>query len=75
MDPNSDDNRAADAAPENPGRRWLLKSGAVAGPLVLTLRGGGGWVGSGTRCNYKNGQKLDNSKLSQACLVSLGLKK
>ena len=75
MDPISDDNRADGNAPNNPGRRWLLKSGAVAGPLVLTLRGGGGWVGSGTRCNYKNGVKLDNSKLSKACLASLGIKK
>lgn len=75
MDPNTDNGRAETDVPQDPGRRWLLKSGAAAGPLVLTLRGGGGWIGSGTRCNYKNGQKLPDDKLSAACLVSLGLKK
>jgi len=73
MDPNSIDNDATDEAPKDPVRRRLLKGGAAAGPLVLTLRTGGGWVGSGTRCNFKNGEVVPKNKLSAACKHSLGL--
>jgi hypothetical protein len=73
MDPNSIDNDATDEAPKDPVRRRLLKGGAAAGPLVLTLRTGGGWVGSGTRCNFQNGKEVPKNKLSAACKHSLGL--
>lgn len=75
MDPKAVDEITANGNPRNPGRRRLLKAGAAAGPLVLTLRGGGGWVGSGTRCDKdKWGQTVEKTKLSEACLVSLGYK-
>jgi hypothetical protein len=75
MDPNAVNDDMADSTPQNAGRRRLLKAGAAAGPLVLTLRGGGGWVGSGTRCDRdKFGKTVDKTKLSEACLVSLGYK-
>lgn len=74
MEPKVDDQNAT-GNPQDPGRRRLLKAGAAAGPLVLTLRGGGGWVGSGTRCDKdKWGKTIDKKKLSEACLVSLGYK-
>jgi hypothetical protein len=50
-----------------------LKGGAAAGPLVLTLRTGGGWVGSGIRCDFKTGKQVPKNKLSAACKHSLGL--
>lgn len=76
MDPNTDNKDAKGDAPQNPGRRRLLKGGAAAGPLVLTLRGGGGgWIGSGTRCNFdKWGNQIKTKDLSVACKASLGLK-
>jgi len=75
MDPNTKDNDASGGAPKDPLRRRLLKGGAAAGPLVLTLRTGGGWVGSGTKCNFKNGKEVPKNKLSAACKASLtGLK-
>jgi hypothetical protein len=74
MDPNAVNDDMADSTPQNAGRRRLLKAGAAAGPLVLSLRGGG-WVGSGTRCDRdKFGKTVDKTKLSEACLVSLGYK-
>ena len=75
MDPKAVNENAEIGNPQDPGRRRLLKAGAAAGPLVLTLRGGGGWVGSGTRCDKdKWGKTVDKKKLSEACLVSLGYK-
>jgi hypothetical protein len=75
MDPKAVNENAANGNPQDPGRRRLLKAGAVAGPLVMTLRGGGGWVGSGTRCDKdKWGRTVEKKKLSEACLVSLGFK-
>lgn len=73
MDPNTDNEDGN--APQNPGRRRLLKGSAAAGPLVLTLRGSGGWIGSGTRCNFDNlGNQIKTKDLSVACMASLGLK-
>ncbi len=76
MDPHTVKDDAGSNAPKNPGRRLILKGGAVAGPLVLTLRGGtGGWIGSGTRCNFdKWGKQIQTKDLSVACKASLGLK-
>ena len=49
MDPVKNENGSSDTEAGKLDRRRLLKTGAAAGPLVLTLRGNGGWVGSGTR--------------------------
>ena len=71
MDPNSDNNHAGGEAPKNPGRRWLLTSGAVAGPLVLTLRGGRAWAVS-TLCSEKpGGTDPGTEELTASCNMSL----
>ena len=74
MDPVSSDNGPSGNEAGKLDRRRLLKTGAAAGPLVLTLRGGGGWVGSSTRCNIdrKTGETIKTKNLSAACLASLG---
>jgi len=77
MDPVSNDSGPSANETGKFDRRRLLKAGAAAGPLVLTLRGNGGWVGSGTLCNIdrKTGQPIKTTKLSPACLASLGISK
>lgn len=74
MNPVSTDNDLPTTEPGALNRRRLLKAGAAAGPLVLTLRGGSAWAASSvSRCNFENGKKIPNDKLSARCKESLGL--
>lgn len=74
MDPVSTNNDPSSTESGSLNRRRLLQAGAVAGPLVLTLRGGSAWAASSvSRCNFENGKQIANEKLSARCKASLGL--